>query len=70
MNKNLIERNDNFKLEVKLKDKAIIDLSDQVRDLMFFLESREKINDNPEMEGGDVEVTSSGKGKKARRGKR
>jgi hypothetical protein len=37
---------------------------------MFFLESREKINDNPELEGGSVEVGPSAKGKKVKRGKR
>ncbi|CAO3680352.1 unnamed protein product [Umbelopsis vinacea] len=70
MTTSLAKNNEHLKLEMKLKDKAIVDLSDQVRDLMFFLESREKINDNPELEGGSVEVGPSAKGKKVKRGKR
>ncbi|KAH8549210.1 zf-UBP-domain-containing protein [Umbelopsis sp. PMI_123] len=70
MTNSLAKNNEHLKLEMKLKDKAIVDLSDQVRDLMFFLESREKVSDNPEMEGGSVEVAPAAKGKKTKRGKR
>ncbi|KAJ2955539.1 hypothetical protein NQZ79_g8466 [Umbelopsis isabellina] len=66
----LIKNNEHLKEDNKAKEQTIADLSDQVRDLMFFLESREKIQDNPEMEGGSVEVGPAMKGKKARRGKR
>ncbi|KAG2185533.1 hypothetical protein INT44_002326 [Umbelopsis vinacea] len=70
MTDSLAKNNEHLKVEMKLKDKAIVDLSDQVRDLMFFLESREKVSDNPEMEGGSVEVAPAAKGKKIKRGKR
>lgn len=66
----LIKNNEHLKEDNKTKEQTIADLSDQVRDLMFFLESREKIQDNPELEGGSVEVGPTMKGKKARRGKR
>jgi BRCA1-associated protein len=70
MTNSLAKNNEHLKLEMKSKDQAIVDLSDQVRDLMFFLESREKVSDNPEMEGGSVEVAPAAKGKKTKRGKR
>ncbi|CAM0143227.1 unnamed protein product [Umbelopsis sp. WA50703] len=70
MASSLIKNNEHLKEDNKAKEQTITDLSDQVRDLMFFLESREKIQDNPEMEGGSVEVGPAMKGKKARRGKR
>lgn len=42
----------------------IKELSDQVRDIMFFLQAREKVQSNPELEGGKVE-TSMRKGKRS-----
>lgn len=70
MTKSLAKNNEHLKTEVNSKEQTIADLSDQVRDLMFFLESRDKISDNPELEGGSVEVGPAAKGKKAKRGKR
>lgn len=38
------------------REKDIKELSDQVRDLTFFLEAREKVQGNPELEGGNIET--------------
>ncbi|RCH92563.1 hypothetical protein CU098_000557, partial [Rhizopus stolonifer] len=50
----LLENNNLLMKDMEEKEKAIKDLNDQVRDLMFFLEAREKVQGNPELEGASV----------------
>ncbi|KAI8387329.1 hypothetical protein BD560DRAFT_468721 [Blakeslea trispora] len=52
------------------RDKAIGDLNDQVRDLMFFLETREKVQGRPELEGASVGTRKTYSRTSRRRGKR
>ncbi|KAI9470075.1 MAG: hypothetical protein EXX96DRAFT_588707 [Benjaminiella poitrasii] len=53
------------------REKAIGELSDQIRDLTFFLEAREKVQGHPELEGGSVETHAPPPTKSSRRrGKR
>jgi len=42
------------KLEDDSKDKTIQDLQEQIRDLMYFIEAKEKIEKNGELQNGDV----------------
>ena len=47
------------------KDREIQELKDQVRDLMFFLESQAKIQESPlkgEIEGGQIVIGENGSG--------
>ncbi|KAI7901280.1 uncharacterized protein BX663DRAFT_515494 [Cokeromyces recurvatus] len=52
------------------REKAIDELSDQIRDLNFFLEAREKVQGHPELEGGSVETHTRQVKPSRRRGKR
>ncbi|KAG2199165.1 hypothetical protein INT47_009904 [Mucor saturninus] len=52
------------------QEAAIKELSDQVRDLMFFLEAREKVQGHPELEGGNIETHTPQQKHGKRRGKR
>jgi BRCA1-associated protein len=56
MTNSLLENNGLLLKSMEDREKAIKELSDQVRDLMFFLEAREKVQGNPELEGGSVET--------------
>ncbi|CEP18415.1 hypothetical protein [Parasitella parasitica] len=52
------------------REKAIQELNDQVQDLKFFLEAREKVQGNPELEGGSVETRTPQRRAKKGKGKR
>jgi BRCA1-associated protein len=52
------------------KQKAIQELTDQVRDIKFFLDARETVQDHPELEGGSVETHIPQTRHTKRRGKR
>ncbi|KAL9551045.1 hypothetical protein MBANPS3_004447 [Mucor bainieri] len=72
MTNSLLENNGLLLKCMEDREKAIKELSDQVRDLMFFLEAREKVQGHPELEGGSVETrtpqpprSKRGKGKRS-----
>ncbi|KAG2235207.1 hypothetical protein BDF21DRAFT_431872 [Thamnidium elegans] len=56
MTNSLLENNGLLLKSMDGREKAIKELSDQVRDLTFFLEAREKVQGNPELEGGNIET--------------
>jgi BRCA1-associated protein len=47
---------DDLSARLKKKDEKIADLEEQLRDIMFYLESQEKVRQNPELELGSVSV--------------
>ena len=53
---------------IEQKQKMVKELGDQVRDLKFFLEAREKVQEHPELGGGSVGTRSSSSGRKLKRG--
>ncbi|KAG0170286.1 hypothetical protein DFQ30_002673 [Apophysomyces sp. BC1015] len=71
MTSSLLHNNDILKKGLEEKQQMVKELGDQVRDLMFFLEARDKVQDNPEMEGGSVETRSMPiQARRGRKGKR
>lgn len=56
MTNSLLQNNGLLLKSMEDREKAIKELSDQVRDLMFFLEAREKVQGHPELEGGNIET--------------
>ncbi|KAF7722381.1 hypothetical protein EC973_003191 [Apophysomyces ossiformis] len=71
MTSSLLHNNEILKKSLEEKQQVVKELGDQVRDLMFFLEARDKVQDNPEMEGGSVETRSTPvQARKGRKGKR
>ncbi|KAI8877248.1 zf-UBP-domain-containing protein [Backusella circina FSU 941] len=65
----LLGNNDNLIRCIEERKQGIQELSDQVRDLKFFLEARETVQGNPELEGGSVETHTRTRNTK-KRGKR
>merc|ERR1712126_31569 len=73
LNKSLRDNQEEWQIKLKkteielnvtkeIKDKEISDLKDQVRDLMFFLEAKEKVQESPfkdEIEEGNIIVAES-----------
>merc|ERR1719495_905035 len=73
LNKSLRENQEEWQTKLKktevqlnvtkeVKDREISDLKDQVRDLMFFLEGRDKVQESPlknELEEGSIIVAES-----------
>ncbi|KAI8379561.1 BRCA1-associated protein 2-domain-containing protein [Radiomyces spectabilis] len=55
----LLSTNDGLKTKIDEQKNMIKELGDQVRDLMFFLEARDTVQGNPEMEGGSVQMQQS-----------
>lgn len=70
MTNSLLENNSLLLKCMEDREKAIKELSDQVRDLMFFLEAREKVQGHPELEGGSVETRTPQPRSKRGKGKR
>ncbi|KAF1799722.1 hypothetical protein V8B55DRAFT_1540964 [Mucor lusitanicus] len=70
MTNSLLENNGLLLKCMEDREKAIKELSDQVRDLMFFLEAREKVQGHPELEGGSVETRTPQPRSKRGKGKR
>lgn len=71
MTNSLLQNNGLLLKSMEDREKAIKELSDQVRDLMFFLEAREKVQGHPELEGGNIETHTPQQPKNSRRkGKR
>ncbi|KAI8373512.1 hypothetical protein EDC96DRAFT_583483 [Choanephora cucurbitarum] len=66
----LLENNDLLVKNIAERDRAISDLNEQVRDLMFFLETRERVQGNPELEGASVGTRTTHSRTGRRRGKR
>ncbi|KAK4511035.1 uncharacterized protein ATC70_012241 [Mucor velutinosus] len=66
----LLENNSLLLKCMEDRERAIKELSDQVRDLMFFLEAREKVQGHPELEGGSVETRTPQPRVKRGKGKR
>jgi BRCA1-associated protein len=54
--------------DIQEHEQTIQDLNDQVRDLTFFLEARDKVQGHPELEGGSVGTHT--RQPRKRRGKR
>ncbi|CAG8721095.1 3398_t:CDS:2, partial [Racocetra fulgida] len=71
---NKLEKELNGERELENKDVKIKDLEEQVRDLMFFFSSQEKLKDNPELAGGNIVVSensgNSGGNARKKKGKR
>lgn len=73
MTNSLLENNGLLLKSMEDRERAIKELSDQVRDLMFFLEAREKVQGHAELEGGTLETHTKPQHhhtKSKRRGKR
>ncbi|KAI9263245.1 BRCA1-associated protein 2-domain-containing protein [Phascolomyces articulosus] len=66
----LFKENETLQESIEQKQKMVKELGDQVRDLKFFLEAREKVQEHPELGGGSVGTrsSSSSTGRKAKRG--
>merc|ERR1719347_335985 len=81
LNKSLRENQEEWQTKLKktevqlnvtkeVKDREISDLKDQVRDLMFFLEGRDKVQESPlknELEEGSIIVAESSEQKSTRK---
>lgn len=55
---------------IEEKEKTIQEFTDQVRDIKFFLEARETVQENPELEGGSVRTHAPQVRHTKRRGRR
>ncbi|KAI7855335.1 BRCA1-associated protein 2-domain-containing protein [Circinella umbellata] len=64
----LLKENEALQESIEQKQKMVKELGDQVRDLKFFLEAREKVQEHPELGGGSVGTRSSSSGRKLKRG--
>ncbi|CAO3703937.1 unnamed protein product [Rhizopus stolonifer] len=69
MTNSLLQSNEALLKSKEIADQNISELNDQVRDLMFFLEARRKVQIDPDLEGGSVETrqTISTRRKKGKR---
>ncbi|KAG1146131.1 hypothetical protein G6F37_010338 [Rhizopus arrhizus] len=63
----LLQSNETLLKNKEIANKNISELNDQVRDLIFFLEARRKVQTDPELEGGRVETRQSTRRKKGKR---
>lgn len=63
-----MEKKNRLKKGIQEHEQTIQELNDQIRDLTFFLEAREKVEGDPELEGGTVETHT--RQPRKRRGKR
>ncbi|CAO3628686.1 unnamed protein product [Cunninghamella echinulata] len=69
----LSQQNEELKQILKDKKKMFLELNDEIRDLKFFVEARNKVNDLPELAGGNVgtfQKSNPNKSNKTRRGKK
>ncbi|CAG8579592.1 BRCA1-associated protein 2-domain-containing protein [Gigaspora rosea] len=71
LTKSLLMKQEYLQSQLENKDTKIKDLEEQVRDLMFFFSSQEKLKENPELAGGNIVVSenSSNSGGNARKKK-
>lgn len=67
MTNTLLQSNETLLKNKEIANKNISELNDQVRDLVFFLEARRKVQTDPELEGGRVETRQSSRRKKGKR---
>jgi BRCA1-associated protein len=65
----LLENSNQVTKSIEERKNGIQELGDQIRDLKFFLEARETVQGNPELEGGSVE-THTRRNNTKKRGKR
>ncbi|KAI8639115.1 hypothetical protein BD408DRAFT_421857 [Parasitella parasitica] len=70
MTNSLLENNNLLLKCAEDREKAIKELSDQVQDLKFFLEAREKVQGRPELQGGSMETRTPQRRSKKGKGKR
>ncbi|KAI8148059.1 BRCA1-associated protein 2-domain-containing protein [Fennellomyces sp. T-0311] len=66
----LLKENELLQKTIEQRQQMVKELSDQVRDLKFFLEAREKVQEHPELGGGSVGTRSSSARKTKRGAKR
>ncbi|CAG8619905.1 3016_t:CDS:2 [Cetraspora pellucida] len=74
LTKSLLMKQEYLQSQLENKDAKIKDLEEQVRDLMFFFSSQEKLKENPELAGGNIVVSensgNSGGNARKKKGKR
>ncbi|CAG8506569.1 526_t:CDS:2 [Scutellospora calospora] len=74
LTKSLLMKQEYLQSQLENKDTKIKDLEEQVRDLMFFFSSQEKLKENPELAGGNIVVSensgNSGGNARKKKGKR
>lgn len=50
----LLSESETLRSKLLEKKNAVRELCDQIRDLTFFLEARDKVQKQPELKGGDI----------------
>lgn len=66
-------QNEELKQALQDKKQMLLELNDEIRDLKFFVEARNKVNHNPELAGGNVgtiQKSNPSRSNKAKRGKK
>ncbi|KAI8987919.1 hypothetical protein BDF20DRAFT_295627 [Mycotypha africana] len=66
----LVAKNDEALRLLTEQDSMIDNLKEQIRDMTFFLEARQKVQDDPNLEGGSVEVAPRPKQSRKKKGKK